>query len=64
MRIKMPKDYEVTLYYAGSTTITVTAPDEDEAIELAHDRLADLIDMDLIYVTDTESCQVDGSYDD
>ena len=60
----MPKDYEVTLYYAGSTTITVTAPDEDEAIELAHDRLADLIDMDLIYVTDTESCQVDGSYDD
>jgi hypothetical protein len=64
MRIKMPKDYEVTLYYAGSTTITVSAPNEDEAIELAHDELANLIDMNLIDVTDIESCQVDGSYDD
>jgi len=59
----MPKDYEVTLYYAGSTTITVNAPDEDEAIELAHDELANLIDMNLIDVTDIESCQVDGGYD-
>jgi len=59
----MPKDYEVTLYFAGSTTINVSAPNEDEAIELAHDELANLIDMNLIDVTDIESCQVDGSYD-
>ena len=59
----MPKDYEVTLYFAGSTTISISAPDEDEAIELAHDELADLIDMDLIEITDIESCQVDGGYD-
>jgi hypothetical protein len=61
--MRMPKDYEVTLYYAGSTTITVNAADEDEAIELAHDELANLIDMDLIEITDIESCQVDGGYD-
>jgi hypothetical protein len=60
----MPKDFEVTLYYSGSTTISVTAPDEDEAIDLAHDELANLIDMELIEITDCESCQVDGSYDD
>jgi hypothetical protein len=60
----MPKDYEVTIYYSGSTTISVTAPDEDEAIDLAHDELANLIDMELIEITDCESCQVDGGYDD
>jgi hypothetical protein len=59
----VPKDYEVTLYYAGSHTITVSAPDEDEAIELAHDELSNLIDMEFIEITDCESCQVDGGYD-
>lgn len=59
----MPKDFEVTLYYSGSHTITISAPDEDEAIELAHEELASLIDMDFIDVTDCESCEVDGGYD-
>lgn len=59
----MPKDYEVTLYYRGSHTITVNAPDEDEAIDLAQDELANLIDMEFIDITDVESCQVDGGYD-
>jgi hypothetical protein len=60
----MPKDYEVTLHYSGSHTIYISAPDEDEAIDLAHDELAELIDMDFIEITDCESCQVDGGYDD
>jgi hypothetical protein len=60
----MPKDYEVTLYYSGSHTIYVSAPDEDEAVEIAHEELACLIDMDFIDITDCESCQVDGGYDD
>ena len=58
------KDYEVTLYYSGSHTIYVSAPDEDEAIEVAHEELAGLIDMDFVEITDCESCQVDGGYDD
>jgi hypothetical protein len=58
------KDYEVTLYYAGSHTIYVSAPDEDEAVDLAHEELADLIDMDFVDITDCESCQVDGGCDD
>jgi hypothetical protein len=60
----MPKDYEVTIYYSGSNTFYVSAPDEDEAIDVAHDELANLIDIDLIEITDVESCKVDGSYDD
>lgn len=60
----MPKDYEVTLYYSGSHTFTISAPDEDEAIDVAHDELANLIDPDFYEVTDCESCQVDGGYDD
>lgn len=60
----MPKDFEVTLYYSGSNTFFISAPDEDEAIDLAHDELASLIDMELIEITDCESCQVDGGYDD
>lgn len=60
----MPKDFEVTLYYSGSNTFFISAPDEDEAIDLAHDELANLIDMELIEITDCESCQVDGGYDD
>lgn len=58
------KDYEVTLHYSGTHTIFVSAPDEDEAIELAHEELASLIDPDFYEVTDCESCEVDGGYDD
>lgn len=60
----MPKDYEVTLRFSGSHTFFVSAPDEDEAVDVAHDELANLAG-DLEYeVTDSESCQVDGGYDD
>lgn len=60
----MPKDFEVTLHYSGSHTFFVSAPDEDEAIGVAHDELANLIDPDFYEVNDCESCQVDGGYDD
>jgi len=60
----MPKDFEVTLYFSGSHTFFISAPDDDEAVDLAHDELADLAG-DLDYeVTDVESCEVDGGYDD
>ena len=58
------RDYEVTLYFSGSHTFFVSAPDEDEAIDFAHEELANLAG-DLEYdVTDAESCEVDGGYDD
>jgi hypothetical protein len=60
----MPKDFEVTLHFSGSHTFFISAPDDDEAVDLAHDELADLAG-DLDYeVTDVESCEVDGGYDD
>lgn len=58
------KDYEVTLYYRGSHTFFVSAPDEDEAFDLAHDELADMLDMEMLEVIDSEMSQVDGGYDD
>ena len=58
------RDYEVTLHFSGSHTFFVSSPDEDEAIDLAHEELANLAG-DLEYeVTDSESCEVDGGYDD
>ena len=60
----MPKDFEVTLHFSGTYVTTVTAPDESEAEDVAHDELANAAG-DLDYeVTDVESCQVDGGYDD
>jgi hypothetical protein len=59
----MPKDYEVTLHYSGSYTTTISAPDEEEAIDVAHDELANLAGDLEVEVTDSESCQVDGGYD-
>lgn len=58
------RDYEVTLHYSGSHTFFVSAPDEDEAIESAYEELHNLIDPDFIEVTDSESVEVDGGYDD
>ena len=58
------RDYEVTLHYSGSHTLFISAPDEEEAIDLANDELANLIDMDFIEITDCESCEVDGGCDD
>lgn len=58
------RDYEVTLHFSGTHTFYVSAPDEDEAIDVAHDELANLAG-DLEYeVDDSESCEVDGGCDD
>jgi hypothetical protein len=61
----MPKDYEVTLYFSGSRTFWVNAPDEGEAEELATEMLNDLHQLEEdLEITDCESCQVDGGYND
>lgn len=52
MRTRM---YEVTLHYAGSETFYIEAPDEDEAVDLAHDELANMHQLDSLEVTDCES---------
>jgi len=60
----MPKDFEVKLHFSGVFTTTISAPDEEEAEDLAYEELANLAG-DLEYdVVDLESCQVDGGYDD
>jgi len=59
----MPKDFEVTLHYSGSHTFYISAPDDEEAIDVAYDELANLTGDLEIEVTDSESCQVDGGYD-
>lgn len=58
------RDYEITLHFSGSHTFFVSAPDEDEAIDVAYDELANLAG-DLEYeVIDSETEEVDGGYDD
>lgn len=59
----MSKDFEVTLHYSGSHTFYISAPDDEEAIDVAYDELANLVGDLEIEVTDSESCQVDGGYD-
>jgi len=54
----MMKDYEVTLYYRGSETFYVSADDEGEAEDLAHDLLGNMHELDGLEVVDVES-QVD-----
>lgn len=57
--------YEVTLDFSGSYTCFIDAPDEGEAVDVAHDELANLMG-DLEYeVTDCQSCEDDdpeGNY--
>jgi hypothetical protein len=55
----MTKLYEVTLHYSGRETFFVTAVSEDEAIDLAHDELADMHELDGLEVTDCESHEDD-----
>lgn len=58
------RDYEITLHFSGTHTFFISAPDEDEAWDLAHDELANLAG-DLEYeVIDSETEEVDGGYDD
>jgi hypothetical protein len=51
--------YEVTLYYSGSETFYIEAPDEDEAVDLAHDELAGMHQLDSLEVVDSESHEDD-----
>jgi hypothetical protein len=57
------KDYEVILRFSGSHTFFVSAPDDDEAYQVAMDELENMgIELE-IDITDSEICEVDGSYD-
>lgn len=56
MRTRM---YEVTLHYSGSETFFIEAPDEDEAVDLAHDELANMHQLDGLEITDVESHEDD-----
>jgi hypothetical protein len=58
------KDYEVTLHLWGSYLFCVSASDEEEAIDLAHellDRMGDDLDLEVIHI---ESCQINGGHND
>jgi hypothetical protein len=51
--------YEVTLHFSGSETFYIDAPDEDEAVDIAHDELANMHQLDGLQVTDSESHEDD-----
>ena len=51
--------YEVTLHFSGSETFYIEAPDEDEAVDIAYDELANMHQLDGLQVTDSESHEDD-----
>jgi menaquinone-dependent protoporphyrinogen IX oxidase len=54
------RDYEVTLYFAGSRTFYVNASEEGEAEEVAMEMLSDLHELgDDLEITDCESHEDD-----
>jgi hypothetical protein len=53
------KTYCVKLYFSGSETFYVEAPDEDEAIDVAYDELSNMAGDLEIEVIDSESYQDD-----
>ena len=53
------KDYFVTLYYSGSETFYISAPDESEAEGIAYDELANMHELDGLEVVDCESGEDD-----
>jgi hypothetical protein len=56
------RDYEVTLYFAGSRTFYVNASEEGEAEEVAMEMLSDLHELgDDLEITDCESHEDDDS---
>lgn len=55
------KTYEVKLYYSGVQTFYIDSPDEDEAVDEAHDELANMHQLDSLEVIDCESCE-DSDY--
>jgi hypothetical protein len=57
------KNYEVVLHFSGSHICYVSAPDEDEAIDVAYDELANMHQLDSLEVMDVESSE-DSEDDD
>jgi hypothetical protein len=53
------RGYEVKLYFKGSEVFYIDAPDEEEAIDLAHEELANMHEFDNLEVIDSESCEDD-----
>ena len=54
------RDYEVTLYFAGSRTFYINASEEGEAEEVAMEMLSDLHELeDDLEITDCESQEDD-----
>jgi hypothetical protein len=53
------RSYEVKLYFKGSEVFYIDAPDEEEAIDLAHEELANMHEFDNLEVIDSESCEDD-----
>lgn len=51
--------YEVTLHFSGSETFYIDAPDEDEAVDIAYDELANMHQLDGLQVIDSESHEDD-----
>jgi hypothetical protein len=51
------KTYEVVLHFSGSHVCYVSAPNEDEAIDVAYDELANMHQLDSLEVMDVESCE-------
>ena len=51
--------YEVRLFFRGTETFYIEAPDEGEAEDLAYDELANMHEFDSLEVTDCESCEDD-----
>ena len=50
-------DGEEVMHLSGSHVCYVSAPDEDEAIDIAHDELANMHQLDSLEVMDIESCE-------
>ena len=54
---KEMKNYEVVLHFSGRQSCYVSAPNEDEAIDVAYDELANMHQLDSLEVMDVESCE-------
>jgi hypothetical protein len=51
------KNYEVVMHFSGRQSCYVSAPNEDEAIDVAYDELANMHQLDSLEVVDVESCE-------
>jgi hypothetical protein len=55
------KEYKVTLTTVASVTVTVTAPNEDRAIEIAYDRAEEVAGLAL-FIGDGQHLDLNGSW--